>query len=102
MTDATLLAILTITVTVLAPAVGWLVTAVIAHGKQIAALAEAQKAIPTIAADLRTLVGQNHELAVGLAEVGGDVKALRERTEAVLRTVDRHERFLERQGEGNG
>ena len=60
-----------------------------------------EKAIPAIAGDLRAVLTQVNGLAVGVAEVGGDVKALRERTDAVLRTVDRHERFLYR-GQADG
>ncbi len=78
-------------VAIVAPAVGWLITAVIGHRAQIAALAEAQRSLPS---DLRELVRQNSQLAVSVAQVGGDIKVMRERTDALLRTVDRHERFL--------
>ena len=105
---------------VLVPAVGWLVAAVISHGKQLAGhrraieilpelrsgldshgrqLAELRQAIevlPELRIELKQLAHGQRDIAVGLEALRGDVKAMSERTGALLRTVERHERWLER------
>ena len=51
--------------------------------------------LPMIREDVRALMNGQRDLAVSLQGLHGDIKALTERSSAVLRTVDRHERFLE-------
>ncbi len=69
-------------------AVTWLVRGVITHGKQLAALETALATLP----DKDGL----HQLAVATAELKGEIKAMNERTQAIIRILDRHERYQER------
>ena len=82
------------------PAIGGLLTLVRHHGRDIAAM-QAQiktqgEAVIRIEADLRALNEGLHGLAVGVERAVGELKALRERTDMLLRQVDRHESFLYR------
>ena len=82
----------------LVPAVGGLVTLVIYHGRAISAIQaqlEAQRpAMTQIQQDLRMLNTTMSGMAIATERVHGEIKALRERTEELLRTTARHEAFL--------
>ena len=85
--------------TVLVPAVGWLVTAVIQQGRHIAAIeasnaAEAQQTSQMIE-ELRELRVDLKAIRGGIKDLCGDTKTLCERTDWLQRTADRHERFLD-------
>ena len=92
--------LLALIVTVLTPAVGWLVSAVIAHGKQIAGL-EATLSCVATRTDLQklqdTIRRATGDMAVNIETLRGDVRALHERTDSVRLVVDRHERYLEQE-----
>ncbi len=91
---------LQIVAVVLVPAVGGLLAMVMRHGRLIASIQSEMdawtRAVPQIQDDLRTLAGGQRDVAVRIAELHGDVRALRERSDSVLRTVARHEQFLYR------
>ena len=89
-------------VVALVPAVGGLLTLVVQHGRAIAAIqsqieaqAKAQEpAMLQIQQDLRMLNITVAGMAVATERVHGEIKALRERTDELLRTTARHEAFL--------
>ena len=73
-------------------AVTWLVRGVITHGKQIAAIETALAALP----DKDGL----HQLALVAAKLEGGLATLNERTLAMTRILDRHERYQEQARRG--
>lgn len=96
----TLDVVLLLAVTVLVPAVGWLISTVIAHGKLIARLDEQAKRQVT-RDDLHDLgKGLRAELAavnVNIERLRGDLGVHAEKVDSVRLVVNRHEEWLSRE-----
>ena len=78
--------------TVLVPAVGWLVRVVISQGRRVAAI-EARLDAGT--GQMSRIEGMLQELRGDTKTLCGDMKTVCERTDWLQRTTDRHERFFE-------
>ena len=81
-----------VVLTALMGAVGWLVSAVVNQGHQIAAIRAATEQKDDAREEIRELV---REATTKIADQHSDVKLLCERTTWLQRTADRHERYLE-------
>lgn len=80
----------------LVPAVGGLLILLMRLGREVARLKAQSEVMPRIEMDLRELDRGQRGVAIGVESVLGEIKAIRERTDMLLRQVDRHETFLYR------
>ena len=81
-----------VVLTAVAGAVSWLIKAVIRHSVEIAAIGAAT----TQKSDARDKIMDMLEAQDSrLRDIAGDVRTVCERTAGLMRTTDRHERFLE-------
>ena len=84
---------LAVMLTAMLAAIGWLVRTVINHSIKIASICSATSEKDDSREEIKTLL---RGLEKRLVDTHADVHTVCERTAGLVRTTDRHERFLER------